>query len=728
MQQLLAESLLADAYLDLIVPAYNGSDPDQIINSPQRTNVFFDEVLQFYLLVRPASSGVKLPDPAQLIDLVYYVDIQVNLSVADSAGTAAFTSTLSLATQHMSPSTYASPTLASVTPTSLQAMAARTRSSTLPATHSAGYSKNTQRRPTGAADSLGPIASGIRSKGSDVPRLGLERNEELVFWYSYHHQLPEQHPLVSSAGFILLPLRVPLDISRARMDRARMAFVGLNVTIALKPSSLHHGAIGDPNEWCDTEEFDYVNLLDGLVDDPSFNPDNLPVHRLPHAYRKQANPAVAIPPRSLSKNLRVGCPLDVKLSVSAWSGLGALKSGDNGMLLSVAIESQIQADSEVEGGAHFNIQNITVEIPNAVVIRCEDGLSNTSGHQTFPIRVNQFDEVDFLFHVMLLDDVASTASDTASDSRRASHMNLAGDPARSGSMTFSRAGSTASLADSTIGGATGLAGATGRTLRQVCVTIDGTPNMPGLQGQLLTSRWYARFDPRALTLAAKHYRSPGAGVMGRQNLVPQHGKRFTESVVVLHAPMLPNARNNVPAPYFQTHLSRTMSIPGFFGSDDDDGLGEGIALWFAVSAPVRLRKMFTVQVFVVNRSPRTRFFTLVIPNKLKPLVEPHPHTYMARGDHQTGAEIRPESAALLMQSEEFMTRYLEAERREASIVCLENNVRIGPLQPFTCQTVNLHFIAIKGSLHSIELVQLVDHDLRRVTDIRDVLTVYATGD
>ncbi|CAJ0752050.1 5464_t:CDS:10 [Entrophospora sp. SA101] len=68
----------------------------------------------------------------------------------------------------------------------------------------------------------------------------------------------------------------------------------------------------------------------------------------------------------------------------------------------------------------------------------------------------------------------------------------------------------------------------------------------------------------------------------------------------------------------------------------------------------------------------------------------------------------------------------EHETSDADVICLENNVRIGPLNPSTCESVTLHFIAVKESLHSIELIQLVDDDTGFITNLRNVLDVYVS--
>ncbi|CAG8532900.1 5196_t:CDS:2, partial [Racocetra fulgida] len=82
------------------------------------------------------------------------------------------------------------------------------------------------------------------------------------------------------------------------------------------------------------------------------------------------------------------------------------------------------------------------------------------------------------------------------------------------------------------------------------------------------------------------------------------------------------------------------------------------------------------------------------------------------------------SAELLISGSQANQLEPFMEESDSDIICLENNVRIGPLNPSTCESVALHFIAIKESMHIIDLVQLVDNDTGFITNLRNVLEIY----
>ncbi|KAG0343656.1 hypothetical protein BG004_005111 [Podila humilis] len=155
--------------------------------------------------------------------------------------------------------------------------------------------------------------------------------------------------------------------------------------------------------------------------------------------------------------------------------------------------------------------------------------------------------------------------------------------------------------------------------------------------------------------------------------------------------------------------------------------GDGIVVSFAVTDRVVVGKIFNLEIFIVNRSRHIRRYTLVVPNRKR-----------AKGsDPSQGSKVLPplpsgERATVqnvpidpYMEEPELLRRHVDNETTEADIICLENNVRLSPLYPLTCQNLNLRFIAIKEQLHTIDLVQLVDNDTGFVTNLRNCLCFMA---
>ncbi|KAJ3024198.1 hypothetical protein HKX48_004471 [Thoreauomyces humboldtii] len=149
----------------------------------------------------------------------------------------------------------------------------------------------------------------------------------------------------------------------------------------------------------------------------------------------------------------------------------------------------------------------------------------------------------------------------------------------------------------------------------------------------------------------------------------------------------------------------------------------GLTLAFSVAGPVTLRKMFTVQMVIVNCSSETYFLTVVIPttanmtaaNGIAAVRSPPIPRVSA-----TSTDDNPKNSLDLNMSDQvFMTTYSALEKHKAAVVCLENNIELGPLRPAACETVNLHFVAIKGRHVLIDRLQLVDRRTGKVVDVND---------
>ncbi|KAG0203889.1 hypothetical protein BGX33_008827 [Mortierella sp. NVP41] len=170
----------------------------------------------------------------------------------------------------------------------------------------------------------------------------------------------------------------------------------------------------------------------------------------------------------------------------------------------------------------------------------------------------------------------------------------------------------------------------------------------------------------------------------------------------------------------------SQALNGVTQGRPDQDSGDGIVVSFAVTDRVVVGKIFNLEIFIVNRSRHIRRYTLVVPNRKR----------AKGGDPSQGSKVLPPlpSGEMVLQNvpidpymeeTELLRRHVDNETTEADIICLENNVRLSPLYPLTCQNLNLRFIAIKEQLHTIDLVQLVDNDTGFVTNLRNCLCFMA---
>ncbi|GAA5900932.1 hypothetical protein JCM6882_005982 [Rhodosporidiobolus microsporus] len=102
---------------------------------------------------------------------------------------------------------------------------------------------------------------------------------------------------------------------------------------------------------------------------------------------------------------------------------------------------------------------------------------------------------------------------------------------------------------------------------------------------------------------------------------------------------------------------------------------------------VNLLDVFLVEVFVSNQSERVKRFTVGVPVAPPPAVT---------GGEERGGKVGGTG------------KRGKKEERVATLVPLENDVRIGPLAPNTCASVGIRFLAIRPGAHCVEQLRLVD--------------------
>ncbi|KAH8829683.1 hypothetical protein DL96DRAFT_1708802 [Flagelloscypha sp. PMI_526] len=106
---------------------------------------------------------------------------------------------------------------------------------------------------------------------------------------------------------------------------------------------------------------------------------------------------------------------------------------------------------------------------------------------------------------------------------------------------------------------------------------------------------------------------------------------------------------------------------------------------------------FILDIFVYNQSPRTRRLEVSCP---------------------IGSRRRKTISRRKRQEDPS-----NIEGGEIGVLPLDNNVRIGPLLPSTCQSVRMKFLAITPGIHAIESLTLTDIETGFVVNLRSVLDI-----
>ncbi|CAJ0633633.1 4595_t:CDS:2 [Entrophospora sp. SA101] len=492
----------------------------------------------------------------------------------------------------------------------------------------------------------------------------------------------------------ILPLTIPVAYVKTR---AQSPAVALNLALILKPDSFtKETGKGLDGNLSPIENFEMINLFSGLIDDPSFEASHkdlsIPISKLYYNEPKlngtnQSSSASQHSRRNIRKVLAVKSALNVRMRTTSVSPL------DNTLMMSVELDNNTDARSG------FLVESVQVNITQGYVSRFKTGLN---------------------------DDKFSPQYCPAPNPRTSSH---------------SRNNSVASVYSNS---SSNYQPVEEPQPCHVSIFVKGSPIIDSVKSKSIESRWNCTLDlsnmkrqdhnsvPPTQTPNYQYQRKMSMNSKVGQIMSPNSTKSATifsppgsvtpTTLKTFYSGMEPtNAHNKNNKSTSDTdsmninYGARTSSIAKSMEMDVGN-----------VTSKAVVGKTFTIHVFIVNRSNHVRRFNIMIPNK-------------KRSNEVVTRSFSPKIAKIANSSETLMNgnnvngdnvngqieAYMEeSETPDADIVCLENNVKIGPLNPSTCESVTLHFIAIKEKLHTVELVQLVDIDTGFIKNLRNVLEVY----
>ncbi|CAG8504112.1 13440_t:CDS:2 [Ambispora leptoticha] len=698
------EILFTEAILDITTP--NGilrcvpEDAEKIFCARARTQAYYDEQLFFYLIVRLSSdSGIN--DHASATSFFQQLEVFAEASLIDGSVLSAPSPT--------PPPVYRLPP-------------GRSRSNS---------NTNSPTTPTS------PLPAPMDKK---MPKV----DGTVIYSYVYNPKAKDREMLVlfrNECWCCIVPLAVPVAYVKTRAQSPALALTAVvsqraQVTIQKDP---------DDYSPYSNDNFTTVNLLQGLSDDPSFDESTssliLPTSRIRAAESKRQNtypnyPMPARPQpikRSTRKVLPVKSALNVRMRTTSVSPL------DNVLMMSVELENNTDA------GSAFEVEAVKVEIANGIVTKYDWGLeSNVSLNQDkFPLTLHPVDQVTFLYSITILEETVVPKNSPQFFPPPNPYASRASSRRSSIASVFSSSSTVAPTED---------------RQRHVSIVVRGSPALDGIRSRSIESRWNCMLDLSNLRRRDDSMPPQFPGIPGyNQRLSMQFNtmKTPTQAATPSRPGSIFSPGAMTPTPTkgtFSAGSRRTFAgLPTIPDNDvlsavgngilaaankknNDVETSDGVVVSFSVESKVIVGKIFTIQVFIVNRSKHVRRFTVVVPNRRRPNDAPpnqramkHLPPLPAGGKLPLPTEVLGHGNSTVeafMEEAEFLKRYLEFETNEADIICLENNVRIGPLNPSTCESLSLHFIAVRESLHVIDLVQLVDNDTGFITNLRNVLEIF----
>ncbi|KAJ3286368.1 hypothetical protein HDU79_006550 [Rhizoclosmatium sp. JEL0117] len=548
----------------ILVPGTDSQDVEAILSSTERGSAWTDELFHFYVVA--TSPG---PIDATLLN---QIDIQVSAAAS---------------------------TVSNVGGLGLGLGCERG--------NKAHQSLTVSRSPTRGARASASGSTSASGSGSEAPL------------FSYAWRPKEAAPRVKD-NVALFPLRVPLSLGRVsnRGGLADVADLRLSLTATVQPVLQNSNTHVHNPDLCDPEDFDAANLFDGLVDDPFFNPNSLPNHRLPFQFRKHSLLHIVPTPKFVRKVL----PLTSALRLSA----SVVHPNSQKMILS----TQLLNSTLGQEASSIQVLSVTADMTDTVI----QPLANDSS----PVDIHSGDESCFLFSVFKLDRSVGYSSNVNNQSNIEKYQPSA----------------------------------------YLSFTVQWTSAVKGLQNQVFESKWYCLFDA---------YNDKSALISA--------GKEEAKSVGVSN--------------YDLSAISKGRAVP--------ETVGNGLEISFRVMPPVQLRNVFTVEMLVVNSSPKSRKLRVSLPQQ-----------YIPKASADSIENFDPKIGRftqLHMPVETFLNKLIESEAREANIFCLESNFDLGEIPVGSCQSIHLHFIALRGNLHTLEALNVIDEDDNKVIELRKFLQIYA---
>ncbi|RIB08733.1 TRAPP trafficking subunit Trs65-domain-containing protein [Gigaspora rosea] len=682
------EILLSEAILEIIVP--NGilecteERVLSILSAKTRSQAFYDELLHFYLVIGlPSDSTIY--DLATVTAFFHQLDINVEASLNDSYNVSV-------------------PSLSPIPRSfhhSINSIRSRSSSTTTP-----------------------PSIPGSPSSYHHSDKINKMSEGSVIYSCPYDpNNVDEKMVIVKFKNHwtCVVPLKMSVNFMKTRSANPTLS---LNVSVSLKSSSSIVNE-QDTSNLYSHQLFGQMNLLAGLADDPAFEDSSTPLQISPPRFqmldsvhkRSLYGPIKPIK-RNCFKSLSLKNALTVRMRTISVSPL------DNALMISVEIEN-----NSAEIAASFAMDSIKIDVPYSFVTRYDCTQDKTTND--FPLVLNPFDQVSFLYNIVILEKPSLPTPPTQQYYLPSSSMSSRGSSRRSSvSSIFSNRIPTSSPAED--------------RQRSLSIRIRGSPILKNEKIHSIESKWNCMLDLSSL--------------LKRDNSIPinkiiqqsQQNSRFTVSQTSVSSRNSTFLSTDVSTPTstktFNSDLNikKHWSVPSALESINGTLIGgrvpkqkivvdsgDCVAVSFSVNSEVVVGQIFNVQITIFNKSSEIKKFTIKVPNKSQLQNNTSPLSIVTKLPSDSYEDISMLSIRgnlsnkiePFIDESDFLKKHLEFETFDADLVCLENNVCTRPIRPLTCETVSIRFIAMKESLHVIDLVQLVNIDTGFVTNLRNVLEI-----
>ncbi|RYN38835.1 hypothetical protein AA0119_g8290 [Alternaria tenuissima] len=162
---------------------------------------------------------------------------------------------------------------------------------------------------------------------------------------------------------------------------------------------------------------------------------------------------------------------------------------------------------------------------------------------------------------------------------------------------------------------------------------------------------------------------------------------------------------------------------------EQDASKNDVNVTLTVSGPssVQVGEIFTWDVFIVNRSDKTRRLAVLVIAKRSHDMGKHKSHPSASSVGGPRAERKELLGTAVVDENVVYAKQKSGRTETAELICLTTDIRLGQLSPGSCYTADLKFLALSAGVLSVESIRVVDLVTNEAVDIRELPSVVAVA-
>ncbi|KAA8909046.1 hypothetical protein TRICI_004666 [Trichomonascus ciferrii] len=231
----------------------------------------------------------------------------------------------------------------------------------------------------------------------------------------------------------------------------------------------------------------------------------------------------------------------------------------------------------------------------------------------------------------------------------------------------------------------------GSRVKPVSIVVESIPVLYENEGPVITTKWDTTVDFDISSVPPKESATASTAVLTQPPPPPPPPPPS-------HSP-LTGMGITAPTPSFKklAKLGRTSSsssVPTLNRTSTSTKLQQlsGLTLSFSGPSAVKVSETFRWKIFAVNKSQAVRHLALYV----------HPSDKMEK-NLPKNTDLYP-----VIDRTSLRRMYQASSLGSVGIICLANDIRLGPLYPQACFETEINLLALSAGVHSLEGLTIVD--------------------